>query len=40
MKLPNFWMWRLRRDESGAWGCVSQPLPRQDGAYHRSKAGG
>jgi len=27
MSLPNFRMWRLRRDESGAWGCVSQPLP-------------
>ena len=27
MRLPNFRMWKLRRNESGAWGCVSQPLP-------------
>ena len=27
MKLPNFRMWRLRRDESGAWGIVNMPLP-------------
>ena len=27
MKLSNFQMWKLRREESGAWGCVSQPLP-------------
>jgi len=27
MRLPNFWMWRLRRDESGAWGIVNMPLP-------------
>ncbi|AGK60549.1 transposase, IS605 OrfB family, central region [Archaeoglobus sulfaticallidus PM70-1] len=27
MKLPNFRMWKLRRDECGVWGCVNQPLP-------------
>ena len=39
MKLPNFRVWKLRRDEGGAWGCVNQPL--LGGAVHRrSKAGG
>jgi IS605 OrfB family transposase len=27
MKLPNFRMWGLRRDESRGWGIVNMPLP-------------
>ncbi len=27
MRLPNFRMWKLRRNESGAWGIVNMPIP-------------
>ncbi|RLI79888.1 hypothetical protein DRP04_08750 [Archaeoglobales archaeon] len=37
MKLPNFWMWRLRRDE--VEHGPHEPASPQGGAYLRSKAG-